>query len=156
MAGLTSFAGTGASSAQDGATRFGALRVDTTPLAAIGGRGPAQVIADILPRNLAVEFAAVVSPGDAHAPVLVARIDRLYLASFAGQPGSGLDSFGSMDSMEGAGLVTSGRQVMSTTPLRVTLPAGYSGAYYLPDIDVRRIASLCDSFASWLRREMNL
>lgn len=136
--------------------RFAGVRVDVSPLLAIGGRGPAQVVAQVLPGKLAASFSDHLAKGDRRAPVLVARIDRLYLSSYADAPSVGFSSFGNMDSMEGAGVVLAGRQALSTTPLRVTLPAGYSGAYYLPDIDQRRIVSLCESFASWLRREMNL
>lgn len=141
---------------QTSPTRFRSVRVDVQPLVAIGGGAPAEVVARALPREMASMFANLLAPNDAGAPTLVARIDRIYLASYADAPGEGLDAFGNMDSMEGAGLVVAGRRTVATTPLRVTLPAGYSGAYYLPDIDVRRITSLCESFASWLRREMNL
>lgn len=137
-------------------TRLSGLRVDVDPLLAIGGRGSAQVVARVLPGKLATEFADHLATGDRRAPVLVARVDRLSLSAYADAQSVGFSAFGTMDSMEGAGVILAGRQTLSTTPLRVTLPAGYSGAYYLPDIDERRIVSLCESFASWLRREMNL
>lgn len=137
-------------------TRFAGVRVDVNPLIAIGGRGPAQVVAQVLPGKLTAALSDHLAPGDRRAPILIARVDRLYLSSYADGPSSGFAAFGKMDSMEGAGIVLAGRQVLSTTPLRVTLPAGYSGTYYLPDIDQRRIASLCESFAYWLPREMNL
>ena len=154
--GLALLAGTGATQAQTGPARFRGVRVDVEPLIAIGGRGAARVIAQVLPGKLAESFAAVLSPGDARAPVLVGRIDRIFLSSYADAPSIGIGSFSNTDSMEGAGLVVAGRQTIATTPLRVSLPASYSGLSYLPDIDERRVASLCESFASWLRREMNL
>ena len=133
------------------APRFSSIRVDVQPLIARGGRGSAQLIASVLPRELAKQFTDVVEPGT-RAPVLIARIDTIYLSLFADTPSTGFGSFGTTDSLEGAGVVVAGRQVLSTTPLRVTLPASYSGVYYLPDIDQRRVVSLCESFASWLRR----
>ena len=133
-------------------SRFGAVRVDVQPLIARGGRGPAQLIAAVLPGKLAESFADRVG-AEAKAPVLVARIDQIYLSGIE-STNSGFGKFGSIDTLEGAGVVVAGRQVLSTTPLRVTLPASYSGVYYLPDFDQRRIVSLCESFASWLRREV--
>ena len=138
------------------ATRFHAVAVDARPLAAVGGGASAALIQRLLPAKLSEAFADLLIAGDARAPTLLARIDRIYLSSYADAPSPGFGSLGSMDSLEGAGIVLAGRQPVSTTPLRVTLPAGYSGAYYLPDIDARRIDSLCVQFASWLRREMNL
>jgi hypothetical protein len=147
-----------AARAQDApvSARFRGVRVDVQPLVARGGGASARLIAQVLPGKLSQSFADLIAPGDARAPVLVARIDTIYLSSFVDRTGPGFDSFGSMDSLEGAGLVVAGGQIVATTPLRVTLPASYSGANYLPDIDERRIVSLSESFASWLRREMNL
>lgn len=152
---LASVLGGRASRAQDapGAFRIRAVQVDVTPLAALGQRSTAGLIQQVLPEKLREQFADSLSPGDARAPVLVARIDRLYLSLLGDTPSPGFDSLSSTDSMEGAGLLLAGRQVLSSTPLRVSLPGSYSGAYYLPDIDQRRVASLCESFASWLRRD---
>jgi hypothetical protein len=151
---LVTGAGLRAAEAQTEALRFRGVQVDTRPLAAIGGGGSAALIQKLLPAELSSAFADRLAPGDAKAPLLVARIDHLFLSAFADAPSPGYDAMGNMDQMDGAGLVVSGRQVVSTTPLRVSLPASYSGAYYLPDIDQRRIASLCMSFASWLKREI--
>lgn len=140
--------------AQAAGLRFRAVKVDVQPLIAVGGRGAAELIARVLPGLLAASFADALAPADPQAPVLIARIDRIYLPSYSDLPSVGFSSFGSIDSLEGVGVTVSGRQTLSTTPLRVTLPAGYSGVYYLPDIDQRRITSLCESFASWLRREI--
>ena len=134
--------------------RFGRVAVDVGPLVGRGGGASAGLIAQLLPAKLASVFADRLAPGEKRLPTLVARIDTLFLSSFGETRAPGIDSLGTMDSMEGAGLVVVGRKTISITPLRVTLPASYSGAYYLPDIDQKRIDSLCFSFASWLGREM--
>ena len=130
------------------------MAVDVSPLVARGGGASAGLIAQLLPAKLGAAFADRLATGDKRLPALVARIDTLFLSSFGETRSPGIDTLGTMDSMEGAGLVVLGRQTIATTPLRVTLPASYSGAYYLPDIDSKRIDSLCFSFASWLGREM--
>lgn len=130
--------------------RFAAIKVDTRPLASIGGGASATAVQRILPAKMQSVFADVIGPGGRRS-VLVARIDRLYLASFVDNTPPGF-SFGNMDTMDGAGVVVG----QGDTPLHVTLSPSYSGAYYLPDIDLRRIDSICYQFAYWLRREMNL
>jgi hypothetical protein len=151
---LATGAGLGCVAAQTESPRFRGVQVDTRPLAAIGGGPSAGLIQRLLSTELSTAFADRLAPGDSKAPVLVARIDHLFLSAFADAPSPGYDALGNMDQMDGAGLVLSGRQIVSTTPLRVSLPASYSGTSYLPDIDQRRIASLCMSFASWLNREI--
>lgn len=135
---------------------FGAISVDVRPLVARGGGGAAALIARIMPAKLQSVFADHVAPGQKGAPTLIARIDTLTMTAFSDRPGPDSNFSGQMDQMEGAGLVVSGRTTVSVTPLRVALQPGYSGAFYLPDIEERRIDSICYQFAYWLRREMNV
>ena len=148
------FVGAQAQTAQP-ATRFRAVRADVEPLIAIGGRGPARIIAQVLPGKLASSFADALVPGDPHAPVVVAQISHIFLSSYADTPAIGFGAMSNTDFMDGSGVIMAGRQVLLRKPLRVSLPAGYSGTWYLPDIDEKRIVSLCESFASWLRREFD-
>lgn len=131
--------------------RFSTIKVDTRPLSLIGGGASATAVQRILPAKMQSVFADLIGSGDRRSPAIVARIDRLYLASFVDNTPPGF-SFGNMDTMDGAGVVVG----QGETPLHVTLSPSYSGAYYLPDIDLRRIDSICYQFAYWLRREMNL
>lgn len=142
--------------AQNTTAVFRATRVDVGPLAARGGGSAAAVIARALPGFMASTFADRIAATNTRAPVLVAQIQTIFMSDFGDIPGNGVDAVGHMDTLSGAGVVVGATGPLSTVPLTVHLPAGYSGAYYLPDIDVRRITSLCESFASWLRREMNL
>ncbi|MDX7951959.1 hypothetical protein P7D22_12340 [Lichenihabitans sp. Uapishka_5] len=135
--------------------RFAAIRVDAEPLAQRGGSSAATLIAQLMPGKMQDVFGDLLAPHDRGLPVLVARIDTIYMPGYADSrqgPLYGLQQ----DTLSGAGLVVSGRVVQAETPLHVNLPSSYSGAYYLPDIDQRRIESLCTQFAYWLRRGMQL
>ena len=131
------------------------MRVDAGPLAAQGGAGAAALIQRFMPGKLQGVFGDLIAPGTRGLPALVARIDTLYLTGFADVPG-GNSMIRAQDTMTGAGLVVRDRRTEAETPLRVTLPPSYSGTWYTPDVDSRRIVSLSDQFAYWLRREMQL
>jgi hypothetical protein len=123
--------------------RFRAIQVDARPLAERGAGSTANLIQQILPGKLRSVFADRLAAGDRNGMILVARIDRLFLSSYAENSSPGFDSMGTTDSIEGAGIVVAGGRTLSVTPLRTPLSASYSGAYNLPDIDIRRV----DSFA---------
>ncbi len=136
--------------------RFRGITVDTSPLTRKGLSAAATAaIHDDLARALAQVFADRMVP-NRDAPTLVARIDSFSLASYAGDDVGAFGGPTNTDYLEGSGLVVSGKQVLSTTPILSALAASYSGAWYLPDIDARRIASITHHFAYWLRREMGL
>ena len=157
LTGSAAFFGTGIapSLAQQAAPRFGGLRVDTTPPANRGSSGAAAAVQQIMPAKMQDVFGDIVAAGARGLPVLVARIDTLYLPGYADTDPGMVYSL-QQDTMSGAGVVVAGRAVQSSTPLHVNLPPSYSGTWYLPDIDTRRIDSLCYQFAYWLRREMQL
>jgi hypothetical protein len=84
--------------------------------------------------------------------VLAVHIQSIYLTSYVDtrQPQANVDW------MEGsAALIGPGHQLTGPYPLLVNVPAAYSGAWYLPDIDTRRIDYLCYVFAQWLRRAVD-
>lgn len=155
IAGAAAVAVVPSARAQAQAARFSALRVNAAPLAARGAAGAAALIERIMPEKLRIVFGDIVAPGARGLPVLVARIDTLSLIGLADTRPGTLYSM-QQDTMSGAGLVVAGRTVTAVTPLHVNLPPGYSGTWYLPDIDTRRIDSLCYQFAYWLRREMQI
>ena len=138
------------------ALRFRAVVVDTSRLAALGNPTVAELIGQELGSQARQTFADRLTPGDARAPTLVIRIDSISLASYAGDSYRAPAGSADTDYLEGAGLVSSGGRVLSATPILSALDAGYSGAWYQPDIDRRRIASISHHFAYWLRREMGI
>lgn len=141
--------------AQTQPARFSALRTDAAPLASRGAGAPAAATARIMPEKLHIVFGDLLAPGARGLPALVARIDTLSLIGSADTRPGTLYAM-QQDTMSGAGVVMAGQAVTSTTPLHVNLPPGFSGTWYLPDIDIRRIDSLCYQFAYWLRREMQI
>lgn len=157
LAGSVALLGSGFVSAEAEGTvaRFSGVRVDTAPLAARGGGSAASIIQAVLPGKMQAVFGDLVSVGARGYPLLVARIDTIFLPGYADNREGNLYAL-QRDTMSGAGLVVAGREVRATTPLNVNLPPGYSGSWYLPDIDARRIDSLCYQFAYWLRREMQI
>ena len=116
---------------------------------------------DVVQRLLAPElrqtFGDLMSPGERTAPTLVVRIRSISLSDYVGSRSyGGRGGTNNVDYLEGAGIVTLGRQVVSETPVLSALDAGYSGPWYLPGIDERRVSSITQHFAYWLRREMGV
>ena len=106
----------------------------------------------ILLAKLQQTFADRLRPGDRQLPVLVVHIQSIYLTTYVDTR----DPHANVDWMEGsAALVGPGHQLIGSYPLQVNVPAAYSGAWYLPDIDARRIDYLCYVFAQWLRRAVD-
>ena len=136
-------------------TIFRAITVDVAPLLALGSRQSAELVRRELQRALAYEFAGRVT-GRAGAPTLVVRITSVSLAGWAGSGGArGRGSFDT-DYMEGEALIVTaaGRAAAARVPMLAALPASRAGAWYLPDIDERRIASISGHFAGWLARKV--
>jgi hypothetical protein len=131
----------GATAQHAGGVRIGAIKIEASPYAA--------QIAPILLPALHQTFAAMLAPGDGRAAVLFVRIDSLTFTSYVDT----FDPKSDVDWISGTGhLVGPGNHLLGEYPLSVNLPASYSGAWYLPDIDERRLDSLCQAFAQWLRR----
>ncbi len=135
--------------------RFGRIEVDTSRLLRLGDVAGSEVVTRVLTRQLQEVFADLAAPrGGA---TLVARISSIYLASYVGSRAyNGRDGGGGNDNLEGVGIVSSGGQVLAEVPVLSVLSASYSGAWYQPDIDERRVLSICHHFAWWLRREMGV
>jgi hypothetical protein len=109
-------------------------------------------VRQILLAKLQQTFADRLRPGDPRLPALVVHIQSIYLTTYVDT----YDPHANVDWMEGsAALIGPGHQLTGQYPLLVNLPAAYSGAWYLPDIDARRIDSLCHAFADWLRRAVD-
>lgn len=85
---------------------------------------------------------------------LVVSVNSLWLASYAGGGGSRMaNGGGSNDYLES--LVTlydrSGRE-LDNWPIMSTESAGGAGAWYLPDVDQRRLKALARNNAWWIKR----
>jgi hypothetical protein len=117
--------------------------VDTRPLEARGGRGAAAILRAQLQASLQREFAGSIGRG----PELVARVNSVLLSSGEG----GGDDSGSVHSDYLEGEIVIGKERI---PILVTVSSDTAGAWYLPDIEQRRLRALADSFASWARRRV--
>ena len=148
--------GTASTTATD--LRLRTVVIDATRVAALGNPGGADRLAVVLAREMRKVFADLMAPHAADGATLVARISSLYFVPFAGgRDYGGSNSSGSgSDSLDGVGIVTSGGRALSQTPILAILDPGYSGAWYLPNIDELRLDSISYQFAWWLRREMGV
>lgn len=137
--------------------RFRSVAVDASRLARLGNLAGAEAVTAALTRELGAVFADLMAPRGTAGAALVARISSLYLADFVGTRSySGRDGGGNNDDLEGVGIVSSGGRTLAEVPILSVLDASYSGAWYQPDIDEKRVASICHHFAWWLRREMGV
>ncbi|MBY0297896.1 MAG: hypothetical protein K2X71_17985 [Methylobacterium sp.] len=136
-------------------TRFSAIRVDVGPLRA-RGLGPfATAVQDDLQAALARTFAGRVGgPG----PALVVRVTGVSLNAYAGSEsrfgrGGGMNS----DYLDGEALVVGRRgEVLARHPQLSANPASSGGAWYDPASERRRLVSLTEHYAWWLRRGLGL
>ncbi len=137
--------------------RFREVAVDASRLARLGNEAGAVMVTGVLTRQLHEVFADLIVPRGAGGATVLAKISSIYLTSYTGSRAyNGRDGGGGNDNLEGVGIVSSGGQVLAQVPILSVLSATYSGAWYQPDIDERRVASICHHFAWWLRREMGV
>jgi hypothetical protein len=137
--------------------RFGDVAVDASRLARLGNEAGAAAVTRVLERQLQETFADLMAPHGAGGATLVAKISSLYLADYTGSRAyNGRNGGGGNDNLDGVGIVSSGGQVLAQVPILSVLTPSYSGAWYLPDIEERRVVSICHHFAWWLRREMGV
>ena len=146
--------GFGSSAKAEGASRFRAVVVDASRVARLGSPVLAERVRGDVSAEVRRAFGDLLAPGDVRAPTLVVRIDSISLGSFTDNTIA--TEGNNKDYLEGAGIVSANGRVLSTTPVLSVLNPGYSGAWYAPGIDERRVQSISHHFASWLRREMGL
>jgi hypothetical protein len=148
LSGLAAFAGglslphwLGGDALSQGQT-FSRIVVDTRPLQARGATAAAAVIGPHLQASLQRELAGRIGRGG---PVLTARVHSVQLSFYSGATRGGVPS----DYLEGEVIV--GGQAF---PMLVTQASSTGGAWYLPDNEARRLISIADSFASWIKRRV--
>jgi hypothetical protein len=123
---------------------IGAVRVDTGPLAAKGQSATAAAIKPVLERELASLRTA--NRGGA---TLLVSVTGPYLTSYAGGQAVTLGN----DTLESeARLIGVDGREIARYPIMSIMAPSFSGAWYLPDIDQRRIDALVANNAQWIRR----
>ncbi|HEV2511246.1 hypothetical protein [Bosea sp. (in: a-proteobacteria)] len=125
---------------------IGRIRVDTGPLAAKGQSAIAAAIKPMLER----ELAGLRNAGRGDATLLVS-VTGLYLTSYAGGQAATLGN----DTLESEAVLIGpdGREI-ARYPIMSIMAPSFSGAWYLPDINRRRIDALVANNAQWIRRTL--
>ncbi len=137
--------------------RLRSIAIDTSRLAALGNPVGADAVRQALGRDLRQVFGDLIASRGANGATLLVRISSLSLSSYVGTRSFGRRNGGNnMDYLEGVGIVSTDGRTVSETPILSALDAGYSGAWYLPNIDEMRVASISYHFVYWLRREMGV
>lgn len=136
------------------ALRVRSITVDVSRLVALGLSPWARLVKSTMEPELARLFGARVVPGDKRADRLVVRVEAVTLASWAGSSSGGgrwLSGGGDTDYMEGDAIIIGpdGAE-RARRHIMMALPSGFSGAWYLPDIDTRRVRGLTRVFAQWV------
>lgn len=131
---------------------IGAIRVDTTRIAAQGWGERARLIGAAMERQLAQTLGPLYRRG-AGATLLV-TVKGVWLSSFAGGGGGKPPGGGGADDNFDSDIAVLGPrgQVLQSFPVLSVLPSNYAGAWYRPDIDQRRVAALIENNALWIRR----
>jgi hypothetical protein len=134
--------------------RFRGIKVNVEALRTNYGEDTANWVAEALPPALARALGPHLQPGDRSAPILVARIDYVYLG-----PSSGGGPFGaSQDTITGSLIVEGGRGYGEEVPLRAI------SSYFPSPVDQPlwvqanhdRVRILAESFAAWAPRQLGL
>jgi len=135
--------------------RFRGVRVDVGPLRTNMGDDTANWVAGALPSALAESLSPYLQPGDRRAPLLVARIDFVYLG-----PNMGAGPFNSsQDTIEGSLIVQGARGTPATE-----IPVRAISSYFPTPVDQplrvesnrNRVTILARSFAAWAPRQLGL
>jgi hypothetical protein len=144
-----------AQSASPSPARFRAIKVDVEPLARSVGDPTATWMAQALPGRLQAAFANRLAPGDRSAPILVVRIDSVFLGESGNGIGDATGADRARDNIVGAALVVSpnGRAV-ATYPVFNVLYNYTGGSNYEVGTEQRRIGELAASVAYWLPGQM--
>jgi hypothetical protein len=137
--------------------RFRAIRVDVSPLPSKGLAPEAAWLSRDLPAALHAAFAGRLAPGDSRAPVLVVRIDGVFLGMAGAAPAAPFGDNAARDEIEGAAIVVAPNgQPIANYPLFTTLVADTGGPALEMSLTRGRVAELAKSFAYWLPGQMGL
>jgi hypothetical protein len=134
------------------ARTIGAIRVDTSRLAAQGWGSRSEEIRRDLASQLATTLAPMIRRGG---PTLTVTVKGVWLASWAGGGGGGKpgDGGASNDNFDADYVLTGPRgEILGNWTILSNIGSGSGGAWYRPDVDQRRLAALIENNALWIRR----
>lgn len=151
LAPLCAFAAPAAAEDFPPTAQFSDVRVDVRPLLAKGAGIQAEALAADLTAALRKTFAGRIGE---RGPGLVVVISGLSLRAYAGSEGRSIGNLQN-DYLEGEALLVGAKgQVLGRYQQRTATPSSYGGAWYAPDFEARRLASIADIYAHWLAREL--
>lgn len=129
---------------------IGGIRVDTSRLVRDWG-AHAGWVKVTLERELATAFGPALQRGG---PLLYVTVRAINLSSYAAAGGGeGSGNAGNFDTFDSETLLLGkGDRVIAKYPILSTVDAGSAGAWYLPDIDQRRLDQLVRINAAWIKR----
>ena len=129
---------------------FSGVRVDTS---ALGASSTARDLKSSLESRLQYYFANELH-GDRNAPMLVVRLTAVTIQSAPPQSSGFGGNGGETNYLDGEALVVGrGGVILQRRPLLTALN-GDQGGWYLPDFEKRKAASLANSYAYWLKRQL--
>lgn len=150
---LATFAFAGAAAADDfpPTAQFSDVRVDVRPLLAKGAGLQAEALAGDLTTALRKTFDGRIG---GRGPGLVVVITGLSLRAYVGSEGRRVGNQ-QTDYLEGDALLVGAKgQVLGRHHQLTATPSSTGGAWYAPDFEARRLASIADIYARWLAREL--
>ncbi len=136
-------------------TYFRGVKVDVEPLRTGYGDDTANWVAQALPPALEQTLAPYIQPRDRRAPLLIARIDMIYLG-----PSYGPGPMGSSQDTIVGSLIIQGPRGTSATEIPLRAVSSYFASPVDQPLWVQsnhdRIAILARSFAAWAPRQLGL
>ncbi len=141
------------SSALAQAAPIGSIRVEFARTVTDGWGDNVRLVSAELQRTLTELLGPTFRHGAGNR--LVVRVNSIWLASYAGGGGGGKPSDGGASNDYLESLVTlydsRGRE-LENWPIMSTETSGGAGAWYLPDVDQRRLKALARNNAYWIKR----
>lgn len=139
--------------AQAQARQIGAVKVDASRLVDQGWGTQAPAIGAAMEQELITQLGPMFRRGSGN--TLLVTLRGVWLASYAGGGGGGKPTSGgaSNDNLDSVATVLDrqGREIASW-PILSTELSSSGGAWYLPDIDRRRVQALIRNNALWIKR----
>ena len=155
LAGLWLCAVAGIATASDfpATAQFADIRVDVRPLLERGAGAQAEVLAADLTAALKKSFAGRIG---GRGPRLVVVVSGLSLRPYVGGGARlGYGGNAQTDYLEGEALLVGPKgQVLGRHPQMTATPSSYGGAWYDPQFEDRRLASIAGIYAQWLARDL--
>ncbi len=152
LAGIAALALSAALSAPALAQGVASVRVEATPNVVRGWGPNAQAVTRVMAAELRSQLGAQ-GRGGAR---LVVTVEGISLSSYAGGGGGRFsDGGGETDYLESVAVLVGPRgELLGRFPVLSAIPSSSGGAWYLPDVDQRRLEALARHNAAWIKTKV--